>query len=765
MNDAKQFLTFKTIKYIETYSKNMLKNHHDCEMDDLEFIYDLSKKILNHREIEELYHSDFFKELKKLNSEIYGRQWSKKEFENNNILYSFQSENPEENAFGFQRAIRRQEKKKLGTSDLYEDLDKEKIFSYLSRYEQIARNFNSKYEIRTPKSFQEMYDLFRLTEEEKELVELIFTAHNIKTINSHIFHEIGVKRNNLQIELPFKTFVKVQHLRIEYMTNIPHQNVKKQFKKTGRLFKTNILTEEDDPSLTEFIKEYLSGDSQESLMNSIFEKVDLSESFPLEANQHQERDLFNLKKMYNSKNSAAVLLKGLPGTGKTETAKSLAKELNFPLFNLRHTRKNDDHEIPPRKMAMYLIQEVFKNTEVIFLIDECEDLIESREEKSFYSKRSKDENVKSYINEYLDENQCKIIFIANNTEGVDPSTMRRFNYILTFKEISPELREKLISNLFKKENANLLGAEEIRSLAINSKLNIGHFGIALKTALKQDLSLDEKKNLFLDIVNNHSKEFTGGEVKLKKINQHYSVDGLNVDHDLGDFISRLAKNYKKMIACDTDSSITACFLGPSGTGKTEAVKAIAQSLNLELVIKQGSDIVSKYVGETEKNIRRIFSEAEGDNKILFIDEIDAITGVRNNESRSWEIGQVNEFLVCLENFKGIFICATNSTERMDPATLRRFLYKIKFDYLDSEGNLKFYSRFFNEITRDKISNDQLQELMKIKHLTPGDFNNVRRKIIYEDDVTHNEILRLLRLEVSHKKFHTRGSVGLGAERS
>ncbi|MBC7540200.1 MAG: AAA family ATPase [Bacteriovorax sp.] len=264
-----------------------------------------------------------------------------------------------------------------------------------------------------------------------------------------------------------------------------------------------------------------------------------------------------------------------------------------------------------------------------------------------------------------------------------------------------------------------------------------------------------------DFIRMPKKNVTNTGIQLKKINSNYMIDGLSADHDLKVVTEKLVKYNKKMISGKSDVSLNIILSGPPGSGKTEYAKYLSQELKKGFIFKQASDLKSKWVGEGEKNIKKAFMEAQESKSILFIDEIDTFLHSRDNASQSYQISEVNEFLICLENFKGIFMCATNSTERMDPAALRRFLFKIKFDFLDSTGALKFYNHFYNEYDASELSIQELADLKQIKNLTPSDFNTVKRKLIFEDEINHNQILNLLKQEVAHKKFHTKGVMGLG----
>ena len=165
--------------------------------------------------------------------------------------------------------------------------------------------------------------------------------------------------------------------------------------------------------------------------------------------------------------------------------------------------------------------------------------------------------------------------------------------------------------------------------------------------------------------------------------------------------------------------------GPPGTGKTEFVKYLGSVLNTKVVVKMGSDILNMYVGGTEQNIRRAFDEAEAEKAILFLDEIDGLVQSRERAIRSWEVTQVNELLHRMENFNGVMIGATNFSANLDAAILRRFTFKLEFDYLDEVGKKLFFERMF----RTTLTPEEYHELAQIPMLAPGDFRTVRQGLI------------------------------------
>ncbi|WP_405649682.1 ATP-binding protein [Streptomyces sp. NBC_01386] len=131
---------------------------------------------------------------------------------------------------------------------------------------------------------------------------------------------------------------------------------------------------------------------------------------------------------------------------------------------------------------------------------------------------------------------------------------------------------------------------------------------------------------------------------------------------------------------------TALFAGPSGTGKTLAAEVVAGDLGLDLVHIDLSGVVSKYIGETEKNLRRVFSHAEDSSAVLPFDEADALFGrrteVRDGRDRYANL-EVGYLLQRLETFRGLAILTTNARAALDPAFTRRLSTVIDFPYPDT----------------------------------------------------------------------------------
>ena len=129
--------------------------------------------------------------------------------------------------------------------------------------------------------------------------------------------------------------------------------------------------------------------------------------------------------------------------------------------------------------------------------------------------------------------------------------------------------------------------------------------------------------------------------------------------------------------------VTALFAGGSGTGKTLAAEVVAGTLGLDLFVIDLSQVVSKYIGETEKNLRRVFDAAERGGAVLLFDEADALFGrrseVKDSHDRYANI-EVSYLLMRMEAYRGLAILTTNMRKALDSAFLRRLRFVIEFAF-------------------------------------------------------------------------------------
>ncbi len=229
----------------------------------------------------------------------------------------------------------------------------------------------------------------------------------------------------------------------------------------------------------------------------------------------------------------------------------------------------------------------------------------------------------------------------------------------------------------------------------------------------------------------------------------------NADLDLLNLTDGLAKKRRARL----------CLYGPPGTGKTEFARHVAERLGNALLVKRASDILSKWVGETEVNIAAMFHQAEAEEAVLLIDEADSFLQERADAQQSWQVTQVNELLVQMEAFDGLFIACTNLMDRLDAAAMRRFDLKVHFKALKSAQAWAFFLKVLEGHGEHPASGlaglKQATSLMD--NLCIGDFATVLRKLrILSDGFSPQTLLNALRAECAVKPGSQARPIGFTA---
>ncbi len=170
--------------------------------------------------------------------------------------------------------------------------------------------------------------------------------------------------------------------------------------------------------------------------------------------------------------------------------------------------------------------------------------------------------------------------------------------------------------------------------------------------------------------------------------------------------------------------ITALFAGPSGTGKTLAAEVLANVLQLDLYRIDLSQVVSKYIGETEKNLRHVFDAAEGSGAILLFDEADALFGkrseIKDSHDRYANI-EIGYLLQRMESYQGLAILTTNLEKHLDQAFLRRLRFIVRFPFPDATARAEIWRRVFPpETPIQRLDWERLARL----NLTGGQIRNI-----------------------------------------
>jgi len=417
-----------------------------------------------------------------------------------------------------------------------------------------------------------------------------------------------------------------------------------------------------------------------------------------------------------------VLFYGKPGTGKTEFCKTLADRLGLSLYAVMEADSNNgeptrEERLKSLRMLQTLIAGEPGNC---IILDEAEDV--------FGSGRNIKQQSKAYMNRLLEENPVPVFWLTNNTENIDPAYIRRMTYCLEFSGLPEDIRVQMAVSECEKQRIGV-SKEVIANITTEFQPSPALFSSAVRATRLADGGEAEIRNVI-----EHMDKLMGGKRLEGQYSQEFSLELLNTDVDLAK-IAETIKQKKKM-------DFSFCLYGPSGTGKSEYARWLAAQLGLPVLFKRASDLNSKWVGETEKNIAAAFKEAQENKRMLVFDEADSLLRSRRAARTSWEVSQVNEMLTWMERHPYPFICTTNFREQLDEAAFRRFTFKVQFAFL-SKSQIQAAFQMFFDISAPS-------EALGMSTLTPSDFAVVKKKLEYMEAADAKEIIKLLRNETSVK---------------
>ncbi len=364
---------------------------------------------------------------------------------------------------------------------------------------------------------------------------------------------------------------------------------------------------------------------------------------------------------------------------------------------------------------------------------------------------------KAWVNQVLESNVVPTIWVTNRIEQIDPAFRRRFAYHLELKSPPPGAREELVRKTLQ---GVAVSDAFVARLTQRRGLTPAQIRTAVRFAGLAHTSTSDAKHPNLEFLierqlknADHALGNRTQEGARQLASSPYETDLLNVESRFE--IPRIVQ------ALQARGHGSMCFYGPPGTGKTALAEHIAATLGQPLHVRQASDLMSKYVGETEQNMATMFREAAAENAILLLDEADSYLQDRRGAQRNHEISEVNEMLQGMERFHGIFICTTNLMDHIDQAALRRFTFKIQFKPLTRAQRQSLFLADACSADPAKLTPDLEKRLLQLDQLCVGDFAAVRRQAtILDTKLDPGEFLE--QLEAEHRiKPEVRDARGMG----
>ena len=555
---------------------------------------------------------------------------------------------------------------------------------------------------------------------------------------------------------------------ISEMTGVPSEEIMKYTAKNKKKFLPFVI---ETCSLQDNVWAYLTTEMSTSIENAFFSVLDTKDSLPREFFDGVDADNTEvILKLINAssktKRPRHILLYGLPGTGKTSYMKLLCKLSGRKAFEIAKPINNSYNTGMPqgpncqtaRFMSILTCESKVDSTRSIIVVDEADNLLNCMMEglSMFFSNTpSYSTESKALLNQIMDSVQTPVIWIANNPNySIDPSCRRRFDYSIFFDEFNEKQRTIIWENSIKRYHLKNIPKDVIKEMASTYAITPG--GISTACAALVDLAPSKKevRDVLHKVIRKHCQLLGISDPKENKKFlpcKEYSLEGLNIESsiDIKDVTNMCSVYLSKLSKDSKTRPMNILLTGPSGTGKTEYVKYLGSVLNKPVEIVRASTMLDKYVGETEKNIARIFKHAEATGSILFLDEIDGLLYDRTRTHQSWEVSQVNEILCQMENFRGILIGASNFEGNLDGASVRRFTFKFRFKYLDKDGISKFYVRYFGKVDE---KDEFFQKIINLSSVGPGDFSLVRVQADYTTEaITPEWVYKTLNRELEAKR--------------
>ena len=439
-----------------------------------------------------------------------------------------------------------------------------------------------------------------------------------------------------------------------------------------------------------------------------------------------------------------LLLHGPVGTGKTELAKVLAAQAGMSIWAVGET--DDEGGEPTRgerlaalKLALRLLA---KRKGALILLDEAEDILASDIPFfGLFTPRQRDGS-KVYVNRMIEKNTVPIVWTCNDVARIEPAVLRRMTMAVEVKTPDRLVRTRIWRQVLA-ETGPELGEDSVRRLADRYAVPPA---VAANAARAAALSGGGEAEI---------EEAMGGVLQLLGIGPCApDADARDFDPELVNCRDDPGVLAERLILPGTSRQWSLCLYGAPGTGKSQFARYIASRLGMEVMQQRASDLLSRWVGDSEKQIAAAFQTARASRALLVIDEADSLLSDRRGAARSWEVTQVNEMLTWMENHPLPFICTTNLMDRLDPASLRRFTLKLRFDPLTSAQAALAFKRFFGVAAPRALADD----------LTPGDFATVHRKRDLFGVATPSALADWLDEEAAAKGKRTR-AIGFAAGRS
>lgn len=384
-----------------------------------------------------------------------------------------------------------------------------------------------------------------------------------------------------------------------------------------------------------------------------------------------------------------LLISGAPGIGKTEFARALINGLGRNAHTLAAMNRYSEYGRAHRTIdgegsrfaAIRMAVSLLSPTDDVLIIDEADAILQSA--GAFFGAFAATIEIsaaggydKAILNDLLENLPVPTLWITNDHRMIPASAMRRFGHVFAFPHPTVETRTRMLGErlapLAETDPApwtrDLAARYDITPAAIERTARI----VAAELQAR-DLSVAEVPQRVGSYIEQLSTGALAHDVRrLPTVSPSFAPQFCSASEPL-ERVERLALH-----RVGAGSGLRLLCGGPPGGGKTQYALWLAKRLGRDVLLKRPSDLLSKWVGESEQLIAAAFRKAAQAGSVLIIDEADALLYDRAIAQRSWEHSQIAEFLQQIQEYPGILIACTNRVDAVDPALRRRFHKHLTF---------------------------------------------------------------------------------------
>ncbi len=467
-------------------------------------------------------------------------------------------------------------------------------------------------------------------------------------------------------------------------------------------------------------------------------------------------------------NALAMLFVGSSGTGKTMLANAISNHLDKKILLFNFNNLSQMHSMLDEQQVFSILFREARMNDAILFFDEAEDILQNR------------------INDLLieiEKHEGIVVFATNAEFSINEAMRRRINLVINIPDPGPALR-KDIWKIHLPEKMRLSNDVDLDQLARRYEINGGLIKNAVFSALFQAVneSTEENPPVTMAHLEYGAKDQLQNKLFMSNLERlkvpHTGLDSIVLPQTEKDKLKEVVniEKSRKVLkgqwgfdeVFPEHNGVAVLFHGPSGTGKTITAEAIAYEMGKKVKIVNYSQVLSMFVGGTEKALEALFDEVAGDDSILLFDEADALFASRtsvNHSSDRYANVETDVLLSLVERYNTFTILTTNYMENIDKAFYRRMSYIIEFKEPSAEERLKLWHKLTPE--RMPLHDDVNYETLASKYnFTGGDIRNViiraatKKAVSMDRSVTINhQDLETICQEIEKAKNNGREKIG------